>query len=98
MIVNVFALFDTKAQYFTAPWFYPHAGQAIRACIDLGSDLNTTVGRHPADFHLYQIATYDDQTAALAAHAPVSLGVVTSFLPSLAPAPLFEQTAQREKF
>lgn len=87
MKLLAFSLFDTKASYFHAPFFMSHRGQAIRACMDLGADLNTTVGRHPVDFALYEIGEFDDQTGTVTHLAPVNLGLVQSFLPP--PQPVF---------
>lgn len=80
MQIICFSIFDAKAAYFNTPFYYAHRGQAIRAAMDLGSDLGTTVGRYPADFHLYEIGSFDDQTGAFTAIAPLSLGVIQSFL------------------
>lgn len=81
MILKAFSLLDTKAGIFHAPFFMAHIGQAIRACVDLGSDLQTTVGRHPADFALVEIGTFDDQTGQLDRIPPQQLGTVASMLP-----------------
>lgn len=94
MIITAYALFDAKVGVYHQPFFMLHRGQAIRATMELGSDLNTTVGRYPADFHLYEIGLYDDSTGTLSAlPAPVALGPVASFLePSRAQLPLFGRT------
>lgn len=90
MMLKVFSLLDLKAGAFTQPFFMPHAGQAIRAVCDLGADLSTTVGRHPADFQLCEIGTFDDVTGVLTSSAPVPFGTVLQLLPPRAPAaPLF---------
>lgn len=89
MILKAFCLLDTKTGVFNTPFFMAHTAQAIRACADLGGDLNTTVGRHPADFALMEIGTFDDQTGTLYALPPHNLGLVVTFLPAApAPAPL----------
>lgn len=82
MITKAFALYDTKAGLFHVPFFFPHMGQAIRACIDLAGDLSTIVGRHPSDFALYEIGLYDDATGTFSATNPANLGLVSSFLPA----------------
>lgn len=91
MILKAFSLLDTKTGMFNTPFFMAHTGQAIRACIDIGQDPNTTVGRHPADFSLVEIGHFDDQTGELVRGQPLQLGTVASFLParSSVPGPLF---------
>jgi hypothetical protein len=81
MILLVFAVYDSKAGFFEVPFFVQHKGQAIRAVIDLGSDLQSRIGRYPTDYSLFQIGTYDQDTGILFATAPDNLGVVQSFLP-----------------
>ncbi|QXP08618.1 MAG: nonstructural protein [Arizlama microvirus] len=63
MITNVYTIFDSKALVFNTPFFCLSDGVAKRMCADLAADINTTVGRHPADYILYRIATYDDNRA-----------------------------------
>lgn len=84
MMLKMFSLLDTKAGFFHTPFFFAHVGQAVRACVDLGSDLSTQVGRHPADYALYFLGDWDDQTAAFHPANPENLGLVVSMLPQQA--------------
>lgn len=82
MILKAFALLDTKVSAFHTPFFMAHVGHAIRACGELGADLSTTIGRHPADFHLYEIGSFDDATGRFSAYdVLVSHGPVLAFVP-----------------
>lgn len=81
MILKAFGLLDMKVGAFGVPFFMAHVGQAIRAVTDLGQDANTTVGRHPADFALVELGTFDDASGALTACTPVNHGTVLGFLP-----------------
>lgn len=60
MKLSIYTLFDTKALVFNTPFFAHNHGVARRMCADLVSDINTTVGRHPADYVLYCLGNYDD--------------------------------------
>lgn len=81
MIITAFSLYDTKAGVFHTPFFMTSKGAAMRAVQDLASDMNTIVGRHPADFVLYQLGSFDDQAGQLMHTAPENLGPASSFLP-----------------
>jgi hypothetical protein len=83
MQLKAFALLDSKTGMFNVPFFMAHTGQALRAVMELGQDLTTIVGRHPTDFVLYEIGTYDDQTGTLTSTPINSLGVVASLLPTV---------------
>lgn len=60
MILKVFSIFDEKAAVYGQPFFMPHNGQALRAFSDLVSDEKSSVNKHPEDYKLYVIASYDD--------------------------------------
>lgn len=62
MILRAYSLLDVKALQYNPPFFQSTDAVAIRALRDLVNDLNTTVGRHPSDFKLYCIGSYDDST------------------------------------
>lgn len=64
MILNAYTIFDTKALIFNTPFFALNHGVAGRMCADLAADTNTSVGRHPADYVLYCLGTYDDTRGA----------------------------------
>lgn len=90
MILRAFSLLDIKTGIFNVPFFMPHPQMAIRAVVDLMADQNTTIARHPADFALCEIGSYDDQTGMLMPETVQQLGVASSFLPRQSNGPLFE--------
>ena len=62
MILNAYTLHDAKALVYNQPFFAANHPVAIRMVSDIASDTNTSIGRHPRDYTLYRIGTYDDQT------------------------------------
>lgn len=56
----VFSVFDIKAKLYSPPWFMNQKGEAIRAFKSIADDKQTMVGRHPNDFELYHLGTWDD--------------------------------------
>lgn len=62
MILTAFALLDNKAGFFNAPFYFPTNAQALRTVTDLLGDFSTTIARHPQDYDLYVLGTWDDQT------------------------------------
>lgn len=65
MILKAFSILDNKADSFGAPFFFPTTGQAVRAFKDLCNDPNSNVNRHPGDYRLYCIGTFDDAIGRL---------------------------------
>lgn len=60
MKLNAYCIYDRKALVYHAPFFAVADGAAARSFSDLANDANTTVGRHPADYILYRVGTFDD--------------------------------------
>lgn len=70
MMLNAYSLFDTKGLIFNTPFFQHNDAVAKRMLSDLVTDTNTSVGRHPSDYILYAVGTYDDQTGELSIISP----------------------------
>lgn len=81
MIVRAFCIYDTKVAFYHTPFFFPHVGQAVRAVVDAATDPGTQLARHPADFVLMEIGTFDDQVGEIYRIPPVSHGPILSMLP-----------------
>lgn len=88
MLTNAYSLFDNKALVFHTPWFQPTHGAATRMVSDLVNDMQTQVGRHPGDYVLYQIGTYDDSKGQLIPLSPL-VHVVDAIALVSKPADLF---------
>lgn len=71
MITNAYAIFDNKALIYNVPWFQPTHGAATRLLADLVNDMGTTIGRHPGDYVLYQVGTWDDSKGVLTPISPL---------------------------
>lgn len=85
MIVSVFSIYDNKACTFGSPFTFAHVGQAIRAFSDLANDPESMCSRHPADFSLVKIGTFDDDTGTMHPAAHQSFGPAAAFKKEAAP-------------
>lgn len=65
MKLNAYSLYDAKALNYSPPFYQPAHGAAVRLVMDLAADGNTSVGRHPADYTLFCVGTFDDFTGLL---------------------------------
>jgi hypothetical protein len=65
MIINAYSIYDVKALTYSNPFFAINDATAIRIVTDAASDPNTSLGRHPADFILYRVGTFDGSNSAL---------------------------------
>lgn len=71
MLTHAYSVYDNKALVYGVPFFAPTDGYAVRAFGDLANDPNTTVGRHPGDFALFCVGSFDDSHAVLQPVSPV---------------------------
>lgn len=62
MKLKVFAIYDTKVGAYMQPFHMQTAGQALRAWEDSCQDQSTQFAKHPSDFQLFEIGTYDEST------------------------------------
>jgi len=78
MITGAFSIYDSKAEYFSAPYFYKTNGMAIRAFTELARDANSTISKHPDDYRLFRVGDFDDDTGTLTSGtAPMLLATGT---------------------
>lgn len=68
MILKVFTVYDSKVEAYLSPFYMPTVASAIRAWETTVNDPSTQFSRHPADYTLFEIGTFDDATAMFEMH------------------------------
>lgn len=58
----MFSVYDEKSEAFLLPFFLQTKGQAIRAITDCVNDTNHTFYKHPSDYTLFELGSFDDST------------------------------------
>lgn len=79
MKLLVFAIFDGAAGAYLRPMFVPSNGMAIRAFQGEANDPKSMIYKHPDQFTLFEIGTYDDNTGSLESIVPKSVGNAVQF-------------------
>lgn len=64
-LLIAYTLHDVKALTYSPPFFTTNDMVAKRMVSDLVQDNNTLVGRHPADYKLYKVGTFDEGNAVM---------------------------------
>lgn len=64
-LLIAYTLHDVKAVSYSPPFFCANDAIAKRMLADLVSDKNTMPGRHPSDFKLYAVGTFDEGNAVI---------------------------------
>lgn len=73
MILKVFGVYDSKALGYLQPFFSNSVGSAIRAFADASNEDRSPICKHPGDYQLYELGTFDDNSGLLAAMVPNKL-------------------------
>jgi len=71
---KIFTIFDSKAKAYLTPFFLHEDGMAIRVFADCINDETHQFGKHPEDYTLFCIGSWDDEKAKFLTNNPIALG------------------------
>jgi len=77
---QIFTIFDSKAHAYLVPFFLPENDMATRTFADCCNDLTHQFGKHPEDYTLFNIGSWNDDKAKFLTSNPLSLGNGVEFL------------------
>lgn len=58
-VFGVYALYDRVGMTYMQPFYFQYDAQAVRKIQDDMADANSMLVKHPKDFSLYRLGTYD---------------------------------------
>lgn len=61
MLHQMFVVYDSKAHIYTTPFCMINSATAMRGFSDAVKDINHPYSKHPGDYSLINIGTYDDE-------------------------------------
>jgi len=93
MQLKAYSVYDNKALRYFPPYFASTDGEAVRNFADMANDSQTNIGRHPSDYVLYFVGSYDDSNGLFQAEQPMRHVADATSLLKLAPTPLFAERA-----
>ncbi len=79
MLLRAFTVYDVKVEAFLRPFFMQTPAEAIRAFTETVNDGQSAFFKHPEDFTLYEVGTYDESSGKLSAIDHVHLGLAINF-------------------
>lgn len=94
MQLRAYTVYDNKALVFHAPFFAISDGAAVRIFMDLANDTNTTIGRHPMDYSLWCVGTFQDDGGLLKSITPAEHVSDAISLVRTTPPDLFKKAAE----
>lgn len=62
---NVYSIYDMAAAIYMRPFFVQSDGQATRLFGDLAMDAEGEIGKHPEDYVLYKIGSFNDHSGLI---------------------------------
>ena len=65
MIHKIYSIYDSKSEAYSLPFYYQHEGQATRTFSDWVNDPQTPYGKHPEDYTMFAMGTYDEITGSV---------------------------------
>ena len=69
----VCAVYDQKVGAFAPLMCVRSKAEAVRAFLDACGDPAVSISKHPADYQLYQVGSYEDQTGVIEPTIPAGL-------------------------
>lgn len=80
MKLEIFAVYDSKAQAYLPPFFLPMLGQATRIFQNCANDTTHAFGANPGDYTLFHLGDFDDDSAKITVkNTPENLGIAQEF-------------------
>jgi len=67
-MLKIFTVYDSKAGYHQTPFFMVSTGAAQRGFITILNDPQAPQCLYPADFTLFEIGTYNEETGEILPH------------------------------
>ena len=77
MLIQIYAIHDSKAHSYLQPFFMHNNDLATRSFTDASMNPESQFNQHPLDYTLFHIGTYDDETSIITAVAPPEM-IITS--------------------
>lgn len=94
---EMFAIFDSKAHAYLPPFIIHQKEMAVRIFADCVNDNSHQFGKNPADYTLFHIGEFDDNSAKIKSILNTALAnglelIDTPFAPDQADLPLGDET------
>jgi len=70
---NIFTIYDSKAQAYLTPFFMHQDGMALRVFADCINDNSHQFGKHPEDYILFNIGSWEDDKAKFKTSIPIAI-------------------------
>jgi len=73
--MNLYAIRDIKADAFASPFHIQNDGMAVRAASDVALDTNSLLNKHPSDYEVWFLGSFDESTGIITSSPRHLVGV-----------------------
>lgn len=81
MLFTVFSIFDSAIKTWLPPMYARNKGEMLRNFADAVQDANSKLAKHPGDYSLFELGTFDDDKCIFdMLKAPVRLCLALDFV------------------
>lgn len=63
MKLEIFTIYDNKSETYFQPFYMLNQAMALRQFADMSNDENSNIQKHPEDYSLWHIGSWNDQDA-----------------------------------
>jgi hypothetical protein len=70
MRLNMYSIYDRASGVYDRPWCAHSDEMAMRMFGDQATGADTYIGKHPEDFTLFRVGTWDDNKGQIVGEAP----------------------------
>jgi hypothetical protein len=67
--MKLITVHDARAEMYFSPSTQPSRGHAIRSFADSANDRESPIGKHPEDYYLVELGTWNDRTGVIELHS-----------------------------
>lgn len=80
MILNIYSIYDLQIRAYSQPYYSHTNGSALRAFSDHVNDPQSQPNKHPEDYQLFHLGTFNDETGELTPTTkPTMIGNATEY-------------------
>lgn len=79
MKINIYAINDAQVSAFSQPFFSQTNGAALRAFSDHVNEKGTQPNKHPQDYSLWHLGTFNDDDGTIEPVKPSRIGTAVEY-------------------
>ncbi len=80
---RIFTVYDSKIEAFMSPFYSRTMQQALRSFTDTCKSADHAFNKHPEDYTLFELGSFDDNTAKFEIHeTPISIAIAIEVIGS----------------